>query len=122
LIVPPHPFGCGPHDGPPEQATGTHPAVTVSGCTSGACPAAPELAEISTTVVWGTELAAWMDSATWASVQLPSTKGCPFAMMEATEGLLLPSVIWTPLAGALLAKLTRAKPIPPAAIEVGSRV
>src|ERR1700680_2753821 len=50
VCVPPQPSGCGPHDGPPEHATGTQPPVTVSGCVSGACPGAPELALIVTTV------------------------------------------------------------------------
>ena len=57
LIVAPQPSGVGPHDGPPEHEIGTQPAVTVSGCVRGACPAAPEVALISTTAVLGTELA-----------------------------------------------------------------
>ena len=87
--VPPHPFGVGPQEGPPEQEMGTHPWVTVSGCVTGAWPAAPELALMSTTVVCGTEFAAWIDSGTCAIVQLPRTFGCPLAMIEATAGLLL---------------------------------
>jgi hypothetical protein len=58
VIVPPQPSACGPQLGPPEQDTGTHPDVTVSGWVSGVCPAAPELALMLTTVVCGTELAA----------------------------------------------------------------
>ena len=69
-----------------------------------------------TTVVCGTDAAAWMASATEPSVQLPLTKGCPFAIIEATEGLLLVNCIWTPLAGAFCASETLAKPMPPAAI------
>lgn len=75
LIVPPHPSGVGPQDGPPEQAMGTHPWVTVRGCVSGACPGAPDEAVMLTTVFWATEFAAWIDSGSCATVQLPSTNG-----------------------------------------------
>jgi hypothetical protein len=56
VIVPPHPFGVGPQEGPPEQELGTHPEFTVSGCVNGVCPG--ELALTVTLVVCGTEFAA----------------------------------------------------------------
>lgn len=58
VMVPPQPFGWGPQEGPPEQALGTHPAVTTSGCVNGACPAAPVLALMVTVVCCATEFAA----------------------------------------------------------------
>src|SRR5438067_12623878 len=65
-------------------------AVTVSGFVMGACPAAPELAPMSTTVCCGTELAAWI-VATPPPLAHPGVMlGWP--MTEATAGLLL--VTW----------------------------
>lgn len=88
-MVPPQPLGCGPQEGPPEQATGTHPLVNVSGWDSGACPGAPSVAVMLTTVFCGIEFAAWMLSVPWSFVQLPGTNGCPLAMMDARVGSLL---------------------------------
>jgi hypothetical protein len=124
-IVPPHPSGMGSHDAPRagvKQLAGVQPPVTVRGFVSGAWPGAPELALIVTVVVCATEFAAWMVTAPPPVVQLPPTKGWPAVTTEATEGLLLDTLIGMPLAGAMRARTTSMTDIPPGAIVEGLRV
>jgi len=122
LIVPPQPSGVVPHDGPPEQDCGTHPAVTVSGCVSGACPAAPELALILTVVCCGTLFAAWIAKAPSEVRQLPRMNGWPAAMMDAAVGLSLVRVTCTPLAGAIRESVAVTNDSPPGPIVEGLTV
>ena len=51
--------------------------------------------------------------------QLPRTTGWPFAMIEATEGLLLETLMLTPLAGAILDSTTSMNDCPAGPIVEG---
>jgi hypothetical protein len=98
------------------------PAVTVSGLVSGACPAAPELAETVTTVVCETVFAACNVAAPPPVVQPPKTNGWPPAITDATAGLLLVALIWTPAVPAIFCSTTSMNETPPGAIVDGVSV
>src|SRR5437868_1991576 len=101
-------------------------AVTVSGFVTGACPAAPELALMSTTVCCGTEVAALI-VATPPPLAHPGVMlGCP--MTDATAGLLLVTWMGSPCgagsacAGAMCVRVTSMKDTPPGAMLAGVSV
>ncbi len=59
-----------------------------------------------TVVCCGTEFDAWIVTAPPPVVQPPKTVGWPFGMTEATDGLLLVTVMGTPAAGAIFDSTT----------------
>lgn len=121
--VPPQPSAAEQTDGGrSRQVFGEHPAVTVRGLVNGACPAAPELAEMSTVVCVATDFDAWMVSAPPPLVHPPKTNGWPPLMIEATDGSLLVAEICTPEAGAIFCRTTSMKDTPPAATVEGVSV
>jgi hypothetical protein len=65
-----------------------------------------------TVVGCGTASAAAMVAVPPPSMQPPKTVGWPFAMTEATEGLLLETLMLTPLAGAIFDSTTSMKDTP----------
>src|SRR5690349_4796631 len=91
--VPPQPSGA-EHwlAGMSRQLFGVHPAVTVSGFVTTVFAGSPEVALMFTEVVWDTVFAARIVCAPPPVVHPGVMFGCPLAMTEATEGLLL--VTW----------------------------
>lgn len=121
--VPPHPSDAEQIEGGrSRQVFGAHPARTVSGMLNGACPGAPELAEMSTVACVATELEACTVSAPPPVVHPPNTNGCPAAMIEAMDGSLLLAEICTPDAGAIFCRTTSMIETPPGATVEGESV
>jgi hypothetical protein len=88
--VPPQPSGAEHWPaGRSTQLFGVHPAVTVSGFATVVFAGSPDVALMFTTVVCGTEFAAWIVSAPPPVVHPGWMTGWPFAITEATAGLLL---------------------------------